>query len=103
MSSPLSSIASSIAEKANLLSELLNTQKIAQPSVLESGYDAYAGETKAIRQARHDLAGTAQDLMRLAQGPEDQILQTAWLVRRSHNFLPLSLTDLLRFTGYRCQ
>ena len=81
MASSLASLASTIAEKTSLLSRLLKDQKIAQPSFDEDGYDAYAGENSAVRQARYDLAGAAQDLERLAQGPEDQILQTAWHVR----------------------
>jgi len=92
MSPSLTSIASSIPEKAILLSELLDKQKISQPSALESGYNAYAGETTAIRQARNDLATAAQDLMRLAQGPEDQILETAWLATDVSN-----LAVLVRF------
>ena len=86
MSSPsLASVASTIAAKSSLLSHLLESQKIPQPSFGEDGYNAYDGESSAIREARYDLAGAAQDLVRLAQGPEDAILQTAWQVSQLPN------------------
>lgn len=78
----LASLASTIAEKTSSLSRLLEVQQVPQPSFGEDSYNAYAGENSAVRQARYDLAGAAQDLVRLAQGPEDQILQTAWQVRQ---------------------
>lgn len=78
----LASLASTIAEKTSSLSRLLEVQQVPQPSFREDSYNAYAGENSAVRQARYDLAGAAQDLVRLAQGPEDQILQTAWQVRQ---------------------
>ena len=84
----LDSLASTIAEKTSSLSRLLEVQQVPQPSFREDSYNAYVGETSAVRQARYDLAGAAQDLVRLAQGPEDQILQTAWQVRQPPHPLP---------------
>lgn len=72
---------STIVEKTTTLSLLLGQQNVAQPTFTEDGHNPYQGENADLRQIRYDIVRAAQDLLRLAQGPEDQILQLAWSVR----------------------
>ena len=79
-SSQLASVVGTIIEKAAVLSHLLGTQNIALPTFDKEQPNNYKGEDVALRRVRYDLVRAAQDLLRLAQGPEDHILQLAWSV-----------------------
>ena len=80
MTSTLVKLAGRITEKTALVSHFLGSQAIKNPSFDEGSYAAYSGENTDLRQARYELAQAALDLYRLAQGPEDHILQLAWSV-----------------------
>lgn len=78
--STLGALVSTIVEKTTTLSLLLGQQNITPPTFAEDDHSPYQGENVALRQTRYDIVRAAQDLLRLAQGPEDQILQLAWSV-----------------------
>lgn len=76
----LASLAGIIAARAVEVSKLAAVKSLPEPSFRENNYTAYAAEDFELRKARNELASAAQDLVRLAQGPEDHILQLAWSV-----------------------
>lgn len=77
----LASLAGTIAAQAVEVSRLAAAKGLPQPGFGKRGYNGFTGEGVELRQARHELASAAQNLARLAQGPEDHILQLAWSVR----------------------
>ncbi|KAI1781131.1 putative O-methyltransferase [Hypoxylon cercidicola] len=84
--SSLGALVSTIVEKTTTLSLLLGQQNIAQPTFTEDGHSPYQGENAALRKTRYDIVRAAQDLLRLAQGPEDHLLQLAWSSVDTSNF-----------------
>ncbi|KAI1307852.1 putative O-methyltransferase [Xylaria venustula] len=74
----LGELVGTIAQTTAELSRLLGAQNTPYPTLDETGHNAFKGEDVALRQARYNVARAAQDLLRLAQGPEDHILQLAW-------------------------
>ena len=76
----LASLAGTIAARAVEVSRLAAAKGLPEPSFGEKSFNSFAGEDVELRQARIELASAAQDLARLAQGPEDHILQLAWSV-----------------------
>ncbi|KAI0378281.1 putative O-methyltransferase [Hypomontagnella monticulosa] len=84
--SSLGALTSSIVKDVATLSHLLGQQNIPQPSFSESSHNPYKGEDSALRQTRYNIVKAAQDLLRLAQGPEDHILQLAWSSTDTANF-----------------
>ncbi|KAI0181361.1 putative O-methyltransferase [Hypoxylon sp. FL1284] len=84
--SALEALASTIAEKTTTLTALLSQQGVVQPTFAEDGHDAYKGEDAILRKTRYEIVKAAQDLLRLAQGPEDQLLQLGWSSADTANF-----------------
>ena len=80
----LHSLASIISYQAAEISTILAANKVPLPSSAEDGTVEY---TEAgldvdlkLRKARNALISSAQDMIRLAMGPTDQILTLAWSV-----------------------
>lgn len=76
----LESLVGVIAARSVKVSKLVAAKSLPEPSFEKRNYNGFVDEDFELRKARNDLASAAQDLVRLAQGPEDHILQLAWSV-----------------------
>ena len=80
----LHSLASAVSYQAAEISRILAASKISSPSFAEDGgveYTEAGPDVDAmLREARNELISAAQDIIRLAMGPTDQILTLAWSV-----------------------
>ncbi|KAK8127939.1 hypothetical protein PG984_009047 [Apiospora sp. TS-2023a] len=92
MKTELETTLSTVVQKTTSFTAQLKAEGLAQPTSDASGYDAYKGESASLRQTRYELAAAARDLLRLAQGPEDEILQLALCSADTSN-----LATVLRF------
>lgn len=81
MGSELDTILGTVVRKTTALTAQLKAEGLAQPTFGATGHTAYNGESASLRQTRYELAAAARDLLRLTQGPEDEILQLALCVR----------------------
>ncbi|MCJ1403879.1 hypothetical protein MMC11_007102 [Xylographa trunciseda] len=88
----LASLAGIISARTVEVSRLVAAKGLQDPGFGEKSFNGFVGEDVELRQARNELAGAAQDLARLAQGPEDNILQLAWSSADTAN-----LAVILRF------
>ncbi len=77
-------LASAVSYQAAEISTILATSKISSPSFAEDGgveYTEAGPDTDSVlRKARNELISAAQDIIRLAKGPTDEILTLAWSV-----------------------
>jgi 6-hydroxytryprostatin B O-methyltransferase len=78
--SDLASLTSLVTARAIEVSKLVAEQSLKQLSFHESSLSGFEGEDINLRRARYELSNAAKDLARLAQGPEDHILELAWSV-----------------------
>src|SRR5256885_1799916 len=79
----LESLSSTIAIKSAQITKLLAARSLPVPTFREQSYADFAHDDSGLREARNELISAAQDILRLAQGPEDHILDMAWSVRKS--------------------
>lgn len=86
----LESLSSAITAKSAQISKLLAAKSLPAPTFGEQSYADFANEDSELRKARNDLVDAAKDILRLAQGPEDHILQLAWSVSISPFSKPFS-------------
>ena len=77
----LSSLTGTVAALSVELSKMMAVKSLPEPSFDASNSTRYENEDIQLRTARNELASAAQNLARLAQSPEDHILQMAWSVR----------------------
>ena len=77
----LSTLAATISEKVTEVSRILESRGLPQPQIGEAGINDFANIDYELRDARNALICASQDIVRLAQGPEDQVLALAWSVR----------------------
>lgn len=77
----LPTLAATISDKAAEIGRILDTKGLQQPQIGEAGVNDFANIDYELRDARNALIRAAQDVIRLAQGPEDQVLSLAWSVR----------------------
>lgn len=73
-------LACTISEAASEIEKLLEKKSLPRPGFGEENATDYEGIDYELRSARNTLINAAQDTLRLAQGPEDQILGLAWSV-----------------------
>ncbi|KAK8028470.1 S-adenosyl-L-methionine-dependent methyltransferase [Apiospora marii] len=92
METELEAILSTVVQKTTSLTAGLKAEDMIQPTFDAAGYGAYKGESTLLRQTRYELTEAARDLLRLAQGPEDEILQMALCSADTSN-----LATVLRF------
>ncbi|KAI1091119.1 putative O-methyltransferase [Rostrohypoxylon terebratum] len=86
----LENLVSSIVAEVSRLSSLLQQAGLSPPTLDESGFGDFAHEEdtpagKSLRETRSKIADAAQDLIRLVQGPVDQILSLTWSAANSAN------------------
>lgn len=77
----LSSLAGVVAARSVEVSRRVAAKSLPEPDLANrEDSNRYGAEDLELRKARNELASAAQDLARLAQSPEDQVLQLAWSV-----------------------
>lgn len=90
----LDSLASIVSHQAAEISTILATNQLSSPSFAEDGIVEYTEGSPDVnfqlRKARNALIGSAQDIIRLAMGPTDQILTLAWSVSLLYFYLGIS-------------
>lgn len=88
METELEAVFSAVVQKTTSLTAQLSAEGVPQHTSNAAGCGAYNGESTSLRQTRYELAEAARDLLRLAQGPEDEILQLALSVRAPESYYP---------------
>ncbi|KAI8957434.1 putative O-methyltransferase [Daldinia sp. FL1419] len=81
--SSVESLASSITEQVSKLSSLLQEAGLPSPTLDESGFGDFSRqedtpEGNELREVRNRILDSAQDLIRLVQGPTERILTLTW-------------------------
>ncbi len=76
----LESLAEVISSKAAAISKLLANKSLPLPTFGEQSYSDFTDVDHELRRVRNGLINAAQDIVRLAQGPEDHILNLTWSV-----------------------
>ncbi|KAK6956749.1 hypothetical protein Daesc_002029 [Daldinia eschscholtzii] len=100
--SSIESLASSITEQVSKLSSLLQEEHLPSPTFDEPGFGDFAYEAdtpagKSLRDIRHRILDSAQDLIRLVQGPTEHILTLTWATADTAN---INLITQLRIHEY---
>lgn len=94
----LESLAATISSRAADITRMLKKESKPVPSFAESSYNDYASGDEELRIARNQLIDAAKDAIRLAQGPEDHILDLGWSVRETTPFSIFELTSNMTST-----
>lgn len=81
----LSTLAGIVAARSVEVARLTAAKSLPEPDLADQdAFNRYSTEDLELRNARNELASAAQDLARLAQSPEDHVLQLGWSV--CHDF-----------------
>jgi len=85
-------LSATVAAKSQEVLQLLAANGLNEPTFSENSHEDFKNDDPQLRKARNELVSAAQDIVRLARGPDDHILNLAWSSADTSN-----LAVILRF------